>query len=140
MGHPSVVWRHEERLLPNLTRLNFDWLCNVHGTLNLRTDLQGLCVLHILHHHSGPGPIQVPSVLDGNDGVCAWDHIWQVEAAIEITLISAKKFAMVFGIIGHEHDHRASRTFACPAGKSLYIRGARCQGDRYIQWRPRSHV
>ena len=45
----------------------------------------------------GLGPVEVPTVFDGHDGVLARNDVGEAEAAIQITLVAAEQFVIRFG-------------------------------------------
>jgi hypothetical protein len=90
-----------ENRAASLARLHFDRIRQVHGTLGVMGDGYGLPVFGIVGNYAGAGPVEVPAVCDGDDGIGAGDDAAQAEASVLITLVTAEEVMVRFGIVGH---------------------------------------
>ena len=57
-----------------------------------------LSLLCVVGDYAGAGPVQVPAVFDGYDGVGSGNYAAQEEGSVLIALIAAEEFAIIFGI------------------------------------------
>src|SRR5215470_8976944 len=94
----------------------------VYGTMNLVTNGDGLALLQVRSHDLRFCPVEVPAVIDGDDFVFAGNHVEQSERAIEVALVTAEEFAIVFWILRNEDDHGAGRGLALMFRQSFYVR------------------
>ena len=94
----------------------------------------GLSVLGVVFDYAGTGPIEIPAVFDGDDGVRAGNHAAQEETSVLVALIAAKQFAIGFRILGYEHDHCSGGSFSGAPGKTFDVYRAsdqrECDGHR----------
>lgn len=86
--------------------------------------------IHVRRDHGGPGPIQIPSVFDGQNGVRTWDNIQQIEGTVEVALIAAEKIAVALRIFGDQNHHRSGERLAGALRRALYVQAAAHHGER----------
>jgi hypothetical protein len=92
------------------------------------TDFHRSAMIGVRGNHGGLGPIQVPSVLDGENGVGAGDNILQIKRTVEIALIAAEKIAVLLRIFWDQYNHGSSEGFAGSLRGPFDIQAAACQG------------
>ena len=66
----------------NLTRLHFDGVRQVHGTLHQLSNRHVLSVLHVPREDTGLQPFRVPGVFNGDNRIRSRNHAQEREASI----------------------------------------------------------
>src|SRR5580700_1153618 len=89
-----------------LARLHLHGIWHVHGTLGAAGNSYDLPVFGIVCDYTGAGPIEVPAIFDGDDGIGTGNDATQAETSILIALVAAEKVAMRFWIFRHQDHHR----------------------------------
>src|SRR5215469_7152241 len=102
--------------------LGFHWRGEVGRASGLITHFDQLALAQVRSQDCWLGPVEVPSVFDGDHGVVAGNDVAESECAVEIALVAAKEFAIRFWIFGHENDHGSGRGFAAAFGKAFNVR------------------
>lgn len=70
-------------------------------------DDQVLAMLEVAGEGGGLAPLEVPGVVDGDEGIGAGDDVADGEAAVEVALVAAEEFQVGLGIFGDQDDHDA---------------------------------
>ena len=58
-------------------------------------------MFEIAREHGGLSPVQIPAVVNGDDGVGARNYMRKRKTSIKIALIPAKAIAIRFRILGY---------------------------------------
>src|SRR5215472_7147718 len=96
-------------------------------------DLDGFAVFEIGVEDRGTGPFEVPSVLDGEDGVAAGDDVGEGEGAVAVALIAADEHPIVLEVLGNQQYHALRLRLAVAQHDALDA--AQAAGDQDIELR-----
>src|SRR5215469_10348967 len=92
----------------------------VEGAGGTGLEIDRLAGGEITKEDCGVGPLEVPAVFDGEEGIAAWKKRRHGERAVGIALVAVVERHVVAGILGNEKNHSASyrlSVFQGEAGK-----------------------
>src|ERR1700687_3667722 len=96
----------------------------------MTADFQRSPTLCVRGDHRWLGPIQVPSVLDGENGIGAGDDILQIKRTVEVALIAAEEIAVLLWIVRDQDNHGSAEGLARVLGRSFNVQPTAYHGQR----------
>ena len=93
----------------------------MHGAPGRAADLNDASVARVRGNYGGLGPIEIPSVFDGQNRVRTRNHIEQTEGAVEVALIAAEKVAVVLQIFRDQDDHGSGEGFVPAFRRAFHV-------------------
>src|ERR1700722_3984776 len=118
----SLMRRDDPRCATRLLGLKLDRLLDSEGPSRLIPNFDFPATFEVRGNDAWLRPVQIPSVLDGQQCVGAGNYASQSKSSVQIALISAEEISAKFRIFRHQTHHPPRKASPRPRHGSLNLR------------------